>query len=329
MATSNSNGNGDGNANGEAAFARIELREIPLSKIVVAEGFNPRGEVREDAELQALAETMRRRGCLQPIRVRATETGEYVLIAGERRYRAAALAALTEIPAAVVPVGAGDESDRVELLVDAMIENELRFDLNPLQRALGYQAMIAGGLSLRGVAERLGGKTKRVSREQRIKEHLAILALPEDRGTLVAGEKIPLLAIKALVRLSKLHEELARSAVAAALDVDENSEPYTWGEIVDEPLAIAVNNLEELPAGLFNTARSYPLECFTLGQKAQKDLAAYENLTGGRISAIRFTHDLREQAGAGNERHDRASAPRVYEPLLCRRIMIRRSSRRP
>jgi ParB/RepB/Spo0J family partition protein len=303
MATSNTN-NGSGTTNGKAAFGGIELREIPLAKIVVAEGFNPRGEVHEDAELQALAETMRQRGCLQPIRVRATETGDYVLIAGERRYRAAALAALTQIPAAVVPVDAGGQSERVELLVDAMVENELRSDLNPQQRALGYQAMIDGGLSVRGVAERLGGKTRRASREQRIKEHLAILALPEDLRTLVAGEKIPLLAIKALVGLCKVHEDLARSAVAAVLDAGEHSEPYTWSEIVAEPLAIAVNNLEELPAGLFNTARSFPLECFALGEKAQQDLAAYEKLTGGRISAIRFTQKLREQAGVLGALHD-------------------------
>ena len=284
------------NPNGKTTLGRVELHDIPLSKIVVAEGFNPRGEVLEDTELQAMAETMRQRGCLQPIRVRATQTGDYILIAGERRYRAAALAALTEIPAAVLPLGAGDEREHLDLLTDAMVENELRSDLNPLQRALGYQAMIDSGLSVRGVAERLGGKTKRASREQRIKEHLSILALPEDLQKLVAGEKIPLLAIKALVELSNLHEDLARSAAAAALDVDEHSEPYTWSEIVQEPLTVAVNNIAELPAGLFNSARSYPLECFTLGEKAQNDLAAYEKLAGGQISAMRFTHDLLEQA---------------------------------
>jgi ParB family chromosome partitioning protein len=82
-----------------------------------------------------MAETMRQRGCLQPIRVRATGTGEYVLVAGERRYRAAAKAALTELPAVVIPAGAGDEAEYLDLLCDAMIENEVRSDLNPLQHA--------------------------------------------------------------------------------------------------------------------------------------------------------------------------------------------------
>jgi hypothetical protein len=79
-------------SNSSTGTGRVELREIPLSQIVVPEGFNPRGEVPDDADLEAMAETMRRRGCLQPIRVRETKTGRYSLIAGERRYRAAAKA---------------------------------------------------------------------------------------------------------------------------------------------------------------------------------------------------------------------------------------------
>jgi len=302
MATSNTTH--QNTTDSDAAHVPIELRQIPLSKVRVTEGFNPRGQVSEDAELHAMAETIRQRGCLQPIRVRATATGEYVLIAGERRYRAAALAALSEIPAAVVPAGDGDERERLELLTDAIIENELRSDLNPLQRALGYQAMIDGGLSVRGVAERLGGKTRRSSREQRIKEHLTILALPEDLRALIAGEQIPLLAIKALGELCAIHEDLARSAVAAVLHVDEHTEPYTWSEIAQEPLAIAVNNSDELPAGVFNAARSYPVECFTLSEKAGKDLAAYEKLTGRDISAVRFSGELLEQARALGALHD-------------------------
>ncbi len=89
-----------------------------ITRIVVAEGFNPRGEVVEDTELQAMAATMSDRDCLQPIRVRATETGDFALIAGERRYRAATLAALTTLPAVVLTGGAGDEGEYLDLLAD-------------------------------------------------------------------------------------------------------------------------------------------------------------------------------------------------------------------
>jgi ParB family transcriptional regulator, chromosome partitioning protein len=103
-----------------------QLRHIPLSRIVVPDAFNPRGVVVEDRELEALAQSLRRHGCLQPIRVRATEHGEYVLIAGERRFRAAVKAALMELPAIVRPAGSGDDDEQAELLFEAVIENDHR-----------------------------------------------------------------------------------------------------------------------------------------------------------------------------------------------------------
>jgi ParB/RepB/Spo0J family partition protein len=280
-----------------------EFREIRLSRITVAEGFNPRGEVCEDDELRALAETIRARGCLQPIRVRESETGEYVLVAGERRYRAAALAGLAVIPATVLPVGAGDEAERVELLSDAVIENELRRELDPLQRARGYRAMLDGGLTVRGIAERLGGSSGRRGREQRIREHLSILELPVEIMRRVQAGEVPLLAMKALRELAGVHEELAQAAVAAVLEAGDEA-PYTWSEVVEEPLAVAVNNVQELPLGLFNTSRSHPVERFALSDKARRDLKAYEKLTGRPIGAVRFTAELLERPRAIGAVHD-------------------------
>ncbi len=57
----------------------VQLRHIPLSRIVLPDGFNPRGEVEDDRGLEQMVESIRRDGCLQPIRVRATEHGDYVL----------------------------------------------------------------------------------------------------------------------------------------------------------------------------------------------------------------------------------------------------------
>ena len=111
-----------------------QMRRIPLSRIVVPEGFNPRGDVSEDRELEQLADSMREHGCIIPIRVRATDHGDYVLIAGARRYRAAGLAALMELPAIIRPVGPGDESEQSELLVEAVVENDQRVDLDPFAR---------------------------------------------------------------------------------------------------------------------------------------------------------------------------------------------------
>jgi ParB/RepB/Spo0J family partition protein len=281
------------NTNG--AHGRAELRHIPLSQITVQEGFNPRGEV-IDAELDAMAETMRERGCLQPVLVRSTGGEDYLLIAGERRYRAATKAQLTEIPANVLPAGSGDEAERLELLTDAMIENEVRSDLNPLQRAQGYKAMLDCGLNVRGVAERLGGKAKRSSRERRIRDHLTILALPDALSRLVATETIPLLAVKALAELCKIHEELARNVVAAVLNAGERDEAPTWSEVADDALSIGVLHTDPLPAGLFQSNRRYPVAMFTLGEKAAKNLIAYEKATGRKLESVSFTPEVVEHA---------------------------------
>ena len=283
---------------------RPELRVVALSQIQLAEGFNPRGEVAEDAELHALAETIRARGCLMPVRLRAAETGGYVLIAGERRFRAAALAGLTEIPASIVAAGAGDEDEQRELLTDALIENELRKDLDPRQRALAFKAMLDSGLTVRGVAERLGGGTGRRSREDRIRAHLQILELPEKIARAVASGEVPLLAVKPLSELARIHPELADAAVLAVLRDDEENEPYSWQEVAREPLAVAVNASPELPLGLFNTGQAHPIDRFTLSEKAQRDLRSYEKLTGARISAVRFTPPALERARSLGAVHD-------------------------
>ncbi len=197
---------------------RDMLREIPLSRIV-PEGFNPRGEIVDDAELDALAETIRQHGVLQPVRVRASNTGEFVLIAGERRYRAAIKAALTVLPAIVRPAGDGDEHEEADLACEAVIENELRLALDPVQRALGYRRMMRAGLTVKGVALRLGGIPLK-----RVRETLQILDLPEDLWPKVAEGTIPLRAVKALMALTKMHAACRPSRSSAC-----STDPPTTG----------------------------------------------------------------------------------------------------
>lgn len=292
-ATPTSNEDATATSNGDAAAA--QLRRIPIEKIAVQDAFNPRGQVSEDAELDALAETIRERGLLQPILVRPAEeeTDRFVLVAGERRYRAAVKAKLTEIPANVLAAVDGEQAP-LERLTCAVIENEVRVDLNPLQRAGAYKAMLDAGCNIRGLAERLGGSARRASRERRIKEHLQILQLPEDLQRQVAAERIPLLAVKALVGLCNLHADLARVAVKSVLDPGENDEPYTWAEVAEDALAIAVRNSESLPEGIFETYEPHPLARFTISEKAAKQAAAFEKLTGRPISEVRFSPTLIE-----------------------------------
>jgi ParB/RepB/Spo0J family partition protein len=284
------------------ASETTQLRHIPLSRIVVPDGFNPRGEIVEDRELEQLAESMRRHGCLQPVRVRPTETGDYLLIAGGRRYRAAVKAALMEIPAIVRPAGAGDDEEQADLLVEAVIENDLRVDLDPLARARGYRRLIDTGLTIKGVAERLA------TTQARVREHLRILKLPEDAQTKLAAGDVPLRAVKALEGLAAIHPGLAAAAIAQVLKPTDEYEPYTWGDLEQRPLEVATLAGDELPDGVYRAYGSYPVDAFTLSEEAQKDLTALEELIGGSLREVRFSHEDVEQArqlGAAHGEHHR------------------------
>ena len=86
--------------------------------------------------LEELADSIREHGVIQPLTVRKLSSGYYQIIAGERRWRAARLAGLTEIPAVVIEA---DDRTAMEL---AMIENLQREDLNPMEEAEGYHALV-------------------------------------------------------------------------------------------------------------------------------------------------------------------------------------------
>ena len=90
----------------------------------------------DDAAIAELAESIRLHGIIQPLTVRKLSSGYYQIIAGERRWRAARLAGLKEVPVVVMEA---DDRKAAEL---AMIENLQREDLNPMEEALGYQALI-------------------------------------------------------------------------------------------------------------------------------------------------------------------------------------------
>ena len=90
----------------------------------------------DDAALAELSESIRLHGIIQPLTVRKLSSGYYQIIAGERRWRAARLAGLKEVPVVVMEA---DDRKAAEL---AMIENLQREDLNPMEEALGYQALI-------------------------------------------------------------------------------------------------------------------------------------------------------------------------------------------
>ena len=149
---------------------------IPIDAIE-ANPYQPRIEMDDDA-LQTLADSIRVHGVIQPLVVtNAQEPGRYVLIAGERRWRASRLAGLRVVPAVV------KEAAPRAMLELALVENVVRADLGPLEEAAAYRQLIDDfGLTQAAVAERVG--RSRVS----VTNTLRLLALPDRvQAALTAG----------------------------------------------------------------------------------------------------------------------------------------------
>ncbi len=139
-----------------------ELREIAIG-LIHPSPYQPR-QVFEPEALQGLADSIRAQGVIQPLVVRA-RAGEYELIAGERRWRAAQLAGLSRVPTVI------REVDDTRAAALALIENLQREDLNPLEEAQGMRRLIEGfGLTHQQVAEALGYSRPTVSNTLRLLE---------------------------------------------------------------------------------------------------------------------------------------------------------------
>lgn len=146
----------------DSSFAKIPLRLISPNPA------QPRRHYSEE-RLQELVLSIKERGVLQPIRVTEVANDEYRIIAGKRRFRAAALAGLSEIPAIIVR-GQPDE----QAYIDAVVENLLRENLNGLDRALAFsQIKISLGGGFKEVARRVG------LTERRVFHLMGLMSLPE------------------------------------------------------------------------------------------------------------------------------------------------------
>jgi ParB family chromosome partitioning protein len=194
---------------------RSQLREACLIRLdrIVPDPNQPRGEFDADS-LDRLASSLRQRGQLQPIRVRWDEAGQhYVVVIGERRWRAARLAGLESIACIVVPGTATPE----EILEDQLVENCLREDLKPIEQARAYQSLMQRlGLSQRALAEKLD-----ISQGQ-IMQSLKLLELPSTvQESIDAGEVPPTIGYEIAKipdprRQIELAEKVARGEVGRA-----------------------------------------------------------------------------------------------------------------
>lgn len=164
----------------------------------------------DEESLADLADSIRTHGIIQPLTVRRLSSGYYQIIAGERRWRAAKLAGLREVPAVII------EADDRTVMELALIENLQREDLNPVEEASGFQVLMEDyGLTQEEVAQRVGKSRPAVANA------LRLLALPDavrqllEEGQLSAGHARAILSAPS----GDLQKKLAQKVVHDGLSV--------------------------------------------------------------------------------------------------------------
>jgi ParB family chromosome partitioning protein len=181
--------------------------------------YQPRAKA-ADASIDELAASIRTSGLIQPIIVRRLEGG-YQIIAGERRWRAAKKAGLTQVPVIIRDVPEGQEE---KLLEWALIENIQREDLNPIDRAVAYRRLADEfSLTQEQIAAVVGQDRSSVA------NFLRLLRLPEDVRDDVAGGRLAMGHARALLALEHEQEirNLARDVTTHGLSVRETEQLVT------------------------------------------------------------------------------------------------------
>lgn len=165
-----------------------EQLTLPISK-VEPRSEQPREYFDQEA-LEALADSIRQYGLIQPITVRKLDSGYYQIIAGERRWRASRLAGLTEVPVRVIEA---DDRRTAEL---ALVENLQREDLNPIEEAKGYKLLIEEyGLTQEDAARSVGRSRPAVTNAMRLLMLTPPVTEMVEKGKLSAGHARAILSV--------------------------------------------------------------------------------------------------------------------------------------
>lgn len=197
-----------GDLTAEEPASKSPYQLLPLHKVEP----NP-NQPRQDfdpEQLEALARSIQEHGVVQPLTVRPLPNGYYQIIAGERRWRAARMAELKEIPAVIMEA---DDKKTTEL---ALIENLQRQDLNPVEEALGYQSLISDyGLTQEEAASRVGKSRPAVTNALRLLQLTPEILEMVRKGSLSAGHARAVLSLKS----PQKQQQAAQKIVALGLSV--------------------------------------------------------------------------------------------------------------
>ena len=221
----------------EESREKTPYKLLPIQKVEPNRD-QPRQDFDEE-ELEALAQSLAEHGIIQPLTVRELDSGYYQIIAGERRWRAARMAGLTEVPVVVM------EADDQKVMELALIENLQRQDLNPVEEAMGYRALMDDfGLTQEDAAQRVGKSRPAVANA------LRLLNLPDAvlekvrNGSLSAGHARALLSVKS----EKKQLEIMQKVIALGLSVRQAEllcKNVSRERAPEKPVTLAVDYVSE------------------------------------------------------------------------------------
>ena len=213
-----------------AAISNIALKKI------VANPFQPRKEFDQES-LEELAQSIRQQGVITPVTVRKMPDGTYQLIAGERRFRASQLAGLKEIPAYV---RVATDNQMMEM---ALVENIQRENLNAIEVALAYKALVEEcRLTHDQLSEKVGKNRSTIT------NYLRLLNLPAETQLALGSDKISMAHARALINVEDidLHLEILHAIIDRHLSVHQTEELVKNAK--KKPIPPTAKKRGELPA---------------------------------------------------------------------------------
>ena len=262
---------------------KATIRLVPLAEIS-PNPKQPRFEMKEEA-LMELANSVKEKGVLQPVIVRALRAGTYELIVGERRLRASQLLKLDKIPAVV------KDFTNQQMMEIALIENIQRQDLNPIEEAAAYKRLMEEfGLTQEQLAQRLSKSRSLIANMVRLLNLPAVILDKVANGQLTVGHVRPLLTIENEEIQLKLAREMidkmltVREAEMLARDIVENRKPIQKKKEKphEERLSPIMQDIESRLRSICGTK----VKIKSSGEKGKIEIDYYSNDDLERITAI-------------------------------------------
>ena len=230
-------GRGLGALLGDAALQAQESGSLSLPITQVEPGLKQPRKRFDDQSIADLADSIRLHGIIQPLTVRRLASGYYQIIAGERRWRAAKLAGLSEVPAVII------EADDRTVMELGLIENLQREDLNPIEEANGYRTLMDEyGLTQEEVAQQVGKSRSAIANALRLLHLPDAVHLLLEEGKLSAGHARAILSVSG----GDLQKKLAQKVIAEDLSVRQTealAKRLSTQAPAAEPLSPAVDEL--------------------------------------------------------------------------------------